>query len=67
MSQSSKLNRTFMQAFGMFLGMAIAVYVLRGFGLPFLTSIPGGIIWLFLLLAVLMAILSYVQKTWWRF
>jgi hypothetical protein len=62
---SSKLNRTLNQAFGIFLGVAIAVWVLRGFGI--LTFIPGGIIWLLLLGAIAMAVLSYAQKTWWRF
>ncbi len=67
MSQSSKLNRIFTQAFGMFLGIAIAVWVLRGFGIPILTAIPGGVIWLLLLLAISMGIMAFVQKTWWRF
>ena len=65
MSQSSKLNRLLMQAFGIFLGIAIAVWVLRGFG--FITFVPGGIILLLLLTAITMGILSYIQKTWWRF
>ncbi len=67
MSQSSKLNRRFTQAFGMFFGVAIAVWVLRGLGIGILTAIPGGVIWLLFALAILMAILSYVQRTWWRF
>ncbi|MCM0594147.1 MAG: hypothetical protein HEQ35_04715 [Gloeotrichia echinulata IR180] len=64
MNQSS-LNRTLTQIFGILLGMGIAVWVLRGFGL--LTFLPGGIIWLLLLGAIAVAILNYVQKTWWRF
>jgi hypothetical protein len=65
-SQSSnKLNRTLTQAFGVLLGIAIACWVLRGLGI--LTFIPGGVIWLLLLGAVAMGVLSYVQKTWWRF
>lgn len=64
MSQSS-LNRRLTQVFGILLGMGIAVWVLRGFGL--LTFIPGGIIWLLLLGAIAIGILSYVQKTWLRF
>ncbi|NJL61605.1 MAG: hypothetical protein HC903_06980 [Methylacidiphilales bacterium] len=51
----------------MFLGIAIAVWVLRGFGIPILTAIPGGLIWLLLLLAIGMGIMAFVQKTWWRF
>ncbi|NJM71001.1 MAG: hypothetical protein HC862_12645 [Scytonema sp. RU_4_4] len=62
---SSKLNRTLNQAFGVFLGIAIAVWVLRGFGI--LAFVPGGVIWLLLLGAIAMAVLSYMQKTWWRF
>ncbi len=64
MSQSS-LSRRLTQVFGILLGMGIAVWVLRGFGL--LTFMPGGIIWLLLLGAIAIAIFSYVQKTWWRF
>ncbi|OUL22570.1 hypothetical protein [Nostoc sp. 106C] len=64
MSQSS-LNRRLTQIFGILLGIGIAVWLLRGFGL--LTFIPGGVIWLLLLGAIAIGILSYVQKTWWRF
>ncbi|ARV62445.1 hypothetical protein BZZ01_30860 [Nostocales cyanobacterium HT-58-2] len=62
---SSKLNRILNQAFGVFLGIAIALWVLRGFAI--LTFIPGGVIWLLLLGAIAILILNYVQKTWWRF
>jgi hypothetical protein len=64
-SQHSKLNRTLTQAFGIFLGITLAVYVLRGFGI--LSFMPGGVIWLLLLAAILMGIFSYAQRTWWRF
>lgn len=64
MSQSS-LNRRLTQLFGILLGIGIAVWLLRGFGL--ISFIPGGIIWLLLLGAIAVGILSYVQKTWWRF
>ncbi|BAY61546.1 MULTISPECIES: hypothetical protein [Calothrix] len=64
MSQSS-LNRRLTQLFGILLGIGIAVWLLRGFGL--ITFIPGGIIWLLLLGAIAVGILGYVQKTWWRF
>lgn len=67
MSQYSKLNRLLTQTFGMLLGIAIAVWVLRGFGIGILAAIPGGIIWLLLLLAIATGILAYAQKTWWRF
>ncbi|MBG1263837.1 hypothetical protein [Nostoc commune] len=63
MSQSS-LNRRLIQIFGMLLGISVAVWVLRGFGI--LTFIPGGIIWLLLLGAIAIGIISYAQRTWWR-
>lgn len=65
MSQSSKLNQKLTQGFGMFLGIAIAVWVLRGLGI--LTFIPGGLILMLFLIAIAFAILSYAQKTWLRF
>ncbi len=64
MSQS-KLNRRLTQSFGIFLGAAIAVYILRG--LQILTFIPGGIIALLFLLAIAFGFFSYIQRTWWRF
>ena len=63
MSQSS-LNRRLIQIFGILLGISVAFWVLRGFGI--LTFIPGGIIWLLLLGAIAIAIISYAQRTWWR-
>ena len=65
MSQSSKLNQKLIQTFGMFLGIAIAVWVLRGLGI--LTFIPGGVILLLFLAAIAFGVLSYVQKNWLRF
>lgn len=65
MSQSSKLNRRLTQAFGMLLGITIAVWILRGFGI--LSSMPGGVIWLLLLAAIANGIFIHVQKTWLRF
>jgi hypothetical protein len=66
-NQSSKLNRTLTQAFGAVLGLAIAVWILRGFGLAPLTMIPGGLILLLFFAAIFLGILSYAQRTWWRF
>ncbi|ACC82797.1 hypothetical protein GNF10_26655 [Nostoc sp. UCD121] len=63
MSQSS-LNRRLIQIFGILLGVSVAVWVLRGFGI--LTFIPGGIILLLLLGAIAIGIISYAQRTWWR-
>ncbi|WP_251955574.1 hypothetical protein [Nostoc commune] len=64
MNQSS-LNRRLIQIFGILLGVSVAVWVLRGFGI--LTFIPGGVIWLLLLGAIAIGIISYAQRTWWRF
>ncbi len=64
MNQST-LNRRLTQAVGIFFGMAIAVWVLRGFEI--LTSLPGGIILLLFGAAIVTAVITYVQKTWWRF
>ena len=61
----SKLNRRLAQGFGIFLGIAIAAYILRG--LQILTFIPGGIIGLLFLTAIFLGFLSYLQKIWWRF
>ncbi|MEH2193940.1 MAG: hypothetical protein RMZ41_031705 [Nostoc sp. DedVER02] len=63
MSQSS-LNRRLIQIFGMLLGVSVAIWVLRGFGI--LTFIPGGIILLLLLGAIAIGLISYAQRTWWR-
>ncbi|WGV24877.1 hypothetical protein [Halotia branconii] len=63
--RQSALNRLLTQAFGVFLGVGIAVWVLRGFGI--LTFIPGGVIWLLLLGAIAIGIINYAQRTWWRF
>ncbi|MFN6513084.1 MAG: hypothetical protein RMY29_001115 [Nostoc sp. CreGUA01] len=64
MSQAS-LNRRLIQIFGILLGVSLAVWILRGIGI--LTFIPGGIIWLLLLGAIAIGIISYAQRTWWRF
>lgn len=64
MSQSS-LNRKLIQLLGVILGIAIAVWLLRGFGI--LTFIPGGVILLLFLGAIAIGIIAHAQKTWWRF
>jgi hypothetical protein len=63
-SSSSKLSRTLTQLFGLFLGIAIAIWILRGLGI--LTFIPGGIILLLFAIAIAIAILNHLQKIWWR-
>ncbi|MBE9210111.1 hypothetical protein IQ244_27165 [Nostoc sp. LEGE 06077] len=64
MNQSS-LNRMLTQAFGILLGIGIAIWILRGFGI--LTFLPGGIIWLFVFGAIALGMISFAQRTWWRF
>ncbi|WP_016952931.1 hypothetical protein [Anabaena sp. PCC 7108] len=61
----SFINRKLTQIFGILLGMGIAIWILRGFGI--LTFIPGGVIWLLLLGAIAVGIFSYLQRMWWRF
>lgn len=65
MGQSSKLHRKLAQLFGALLGITIATYILRGLGI--LSFIPGGIIWLLFFATLGIGLLSYAQKTWWRF
>ncbi|MBD2465644.1 hypothetical protein H6G89_32135 [Oscillatoria sp. FACHB-1407] len=46
--------------FLLLLGVTVTVWILRGLGL--LTFIPGGIIWLLLLLTISAAVISRVQR-----
>ncbi|MCX7593394.1 MAG: hypothetical protein N2235_06485 [Fischerella sp.] len=62
---SSKLNHRLTQVFGIFLGITVAVWVLRGLGI--LTFIPGGVILLLFLATIAVGILGHLQRTWWRF
>ncbi|MEB3181038.1 MAG: hypothetical protein VKL59_18690 [Nostocaceae cyanobacterium] len=65
MSKSSRLYRRFIQLFAILLGTTIALWLLRGFGV--LGFMPGGVLVLLLLLAIATGIVSYLQKTVWRF
>lgn len=65
MSQSSKSRSVSTQAFGIILGITIAVWLLRGFGV--LSFIPGGLIWLLMLLSIATGTFSRLQSIWWRF
>ena len=66
MSQSRRSKeRVLTQTFGIILGITIAVWLLRGFGV--LAFIPGGVIWLLILLSLVTGILSRLQHMWWRF
>ena len=59
MSQTPKSkNRT--QSFGILFAITTAVWLLRGFGI--LTFIPGGIIWLLLLLTIGVGLLSRLRR-----
>ncbi|MCW6035781.1 hypothetical protein K4A83_05770 [Spirulina subsalsa FACHB-351] len=45
------------------LGVTIGIYLLRGFALPPFTSLPGGILWILLLLSLGSGILYGIEKT----
>ncbi len=45
------------------LGLTIVVYVLRGFGIPGFTALPGGLIWILILLSIATGLVYGVQKT----
>ncbi len=63
MSQPPKPKNRPSQIFGILLGITIAIWLLRGFGI--LTFIPGGIIWLLLLLSIGTGISSRLQRRRW--
>jgi hypothetical protein len=54
---SSKSYRIFL----IFLGITIAVWVMRGIG--FLTFIPGGILWLLILSTIGTGVFSAIQRS----
>ena len=64
MSRSAKLKVT-TNIFAIILSSAIAVWLLRGFGI--LTFIPGGLILFLLLSAIAVGILNLWQRRWLRF
>ncbi|NTW21843.1 MAG: hypothetical protein HGA42_20730, partial [Nostocales cyanobacterium W4_Combined_metabat2_030] len=49
---------------GILLGISVALFLLRGFGI--ITVFPGGLITLLFFGAIALAILSYCSKRWWR-
>ncbi|MEO3705242.1 hypothetical protein [Trichormus azollae] len=61
----SYINRKLTQILGIILGMATALWILRGLGI--LTFIPSGVIWLLFLGVIVLGIFSYFQRRWWRF
>jgi len=52
------------QLISIILGITLIIWVLRGFGL--LGFMPGGILWLLLLIAIATAIFGIVQDKWRR-
>jgi uncharacterized membrane protein YccC len=65
MRQSAKSRNLTIRIFGTFLGLTILIWLLRGLGI--LTFIPGGTIWLLLLLAIAVGVWIRVQRRWRRF
>jgi uncharacterized protein YqhQ len=45
------------------LATTVIVYLLRGFGVPGFTALPGGLIWILILLSIATGIAYGVQKT----
>ncbi|WP_144405605.1 hypothetical protein [Aliterella atlantica] len=58
-------NRKTIQILAIVISITIAVWVLRGFGI--LGFIPGGVIWLLVLMAIATAIFGIWQNRWSRF
>ncbi|HEY9672815.1 MAG TPA: hypothetical protein V6D11_15330 [Waterburya sp.] len=49
--------------FAITLAITVVVYVLRGFGIPGFTALPGLVIWLLILLSIATGLFYGVQKT----
>jgi len=64
-SQSFKRKSGLTPIFFIVLGITIAVWLLRGFGI--LTFIPGGSLWVLILLSITTGIMSRLQSQWNRF
>ena len=45
------------------LAITLAVYVLRGFGVPGFTALPGIVLWILILLSIATGLMYGVQKT----
>lgn len=65
MNRSRKTQNLALRLLIILLPSAIAIWVLRGLGI--LTFIPGGIIWVMLLVAIAAGIFSRFQRRWTRF
>ncbi|MEP0751848.1 hypothetical protein NC997_13080 [Trichocoleus sp. DQ-A2] len=60
-SQTPNPETLISSIFASVVGLTIAVYLLRGFGI--LTFIPGGVIWILILLSIASGITYGVQRT----
>lgn len=56
-------TQTLTYAFASTLAVTVLVYVLRGFGVPGFTALPGGLILILILLSIAIGIIYGVQKT----
>jgi hypothetical protein len=56
-------TQTLTYAFAGTLAVTVLVYVLRGFGVPGFTALPGGLILILILLSLAIGIIYGVQKT----
>jgi hypothetical protein len=65
MNRSTKIQNLALRLLMILLPSAIAIWVLRGLGI--LTFIPGGIIWILLLVAIAAGVVSRFQRRWTRF
>ena len=64
-NRSPKSQNLALRLFLILLPTAIAIWLLRGLGI--LTFLPGGIIWILLLVAIAAGIFSRFQRRWIRF
>lgn len=53
----------FAYIFSVTLGITLVMYILRGLAIPGFTAIPGGILWMLILLSITTGIIYGVQKT----
>ena len=53
----------FAYIFAITLAITVFVYVLRGFAVPGFTALPGGVIWILILLSIATGLFYGVQKT----
>ena len=53
----------FAYIFAITLAITFLVYVIRGFAVPGFTALPGGVIWILILLSIATGLIYGVQKT----